>query len=154
MKGFVDVRLFLQDFKGKRTVNGEAIIDVPGRAKQANDKRYGDIIISAQGIIDFDTLVDLADEAGRIDEVDSKDGITFYHVPCEFNRIKYKTKEGYGYGVKVHLGDDEFYVNRYFFANAKQEHRLKKNNLLPLFTDVVDEEAELPDDTVETEDNE
>ena len=154
MKGFVDVRLFLQDFKGKRTVNGEAIIDVPGRAKQANDKRYGDIIISAQGIIDFDTLVDLADEAGRIDEVDSKDGITFYHVPCEFNRIKYKTKEGYGYGVKVHLGDDEFYVNRYFFANAKQEHRLKKNNLLSTFTDVVDEDAELPDDTNEAEDNE
>ena len=154
MKGFVDVRLFLQDYKGKRTINGEAIIEIPGRAKQANDKRYGDIIIPAQGIIDFDTLVDLADEAGRIDEVDSKDGITFYHVPCEFNRIKYKTKEGYGYGVKVHLGDDEFYVNRYFFANPKQEHRLKKNSLLSLFTDVVDEEAELPDDTVESEENE
>ncbi len=154
MEGFVDVRLYLQDFKGKRTVNGEAIIEIPGRTKKANDNRYGDIIITADKIIDFDTLVDLAEDANRIDEIDSREGITFYHVPCQFNRIKYKTKEGFGYGVKVHLGNDEFYVNRYFFANPKQEHRLKKNKLLSLFTDVVDEEAELPDDTVESEDNE
>ena len=146
MEGFVDVRLYLQDFKGKRTVNGEAIIEIPGRVKKANDNRYGDIIITADKIIDFDTLVGLAEEANRIDEIDSREGITFYHVPCEFNRIKYKTKEGYGYGVKAHLGNDDFYANRYFFANAKQEHRLKKNNMLSMFTDVVDEEAELPGD--------
>ena len=154
MEGFVDVRFFLNDRNGRRTVNGEAIIEVPGRSKKVNDKRYGDVIITAEQIIDFDTLVDLAEDANRIDEIDSKEGITFYHVPCQFNRIKYKTKEGFGHGVKVHLGDDEFYVNRYFFANAKQEHRLKKNNLLSTFTDVVDEDAELPDDTNEAEDNE
>lgn len=154
MEGFVDVRFFLNDRNGRRTVNGEAIIEVPGRSKKVNDKRYGDVIITAEQIIDFDTLVDLAEDANRIDEIDSREGITFYHVPCQFNRIKYKTKEGFGHGVKVHLGNDEFYVNRYFFANPKQEHRLKKNKLLPLFTDVIDEEAELPDDTVETEDNE
>ncbi len=151
MKGFVDVRLFLQDFKGKRTVNGEAIIEVPGRAKQANDKRYGDIIIPAQGVIDFDTLVDLADEAGRIDEIDSKEGITFYHVPCEFNHLKYPTKDEWYYGVKAHLGDDEFYVNRYFFANKKQEHRLKKNNMLNMFTDVVATEEDLPEELNKSE---
>ena len=151
MEGFVDVRLFLNDHKGRRTVKGEAIIEIPGRAKKVNDNRYGDIIIDEDKIIDFDTLVDLAEEANRIDEIDSQEGIIFYHVPCQFNRIKYKTREGYGYGVKVHLGNDEFYVNRYFFANPKQEHRLKKNNLLSLFTDVEDAEAVLPDEATEEE---
>ena len=47
MEGFVDVRFFLNDRNGRRTVNGEAIIEVPGRSKKVNDKRYGDVIITA-----------------------------------------------------------------------------------------------------------
>lgn len=144
MKGFVDVRLFLQDYKGKKTINGEAIIEIPGRAKQANDKRYGDIIIPAEKLIDFDTLVELAEQANKLDEIDSKEGFTLYHVPCEFNHLKYPSKDEWYYGVLAHLGNDEFYANRYFFANKKQEHRLKKNNMLGMFTDVIATEEDIP----------
>ena len=149
MKGIVDVRLFLNEFKGKRTVNGEAIIAVGNGEKLANDKRHEDIIIPAVGIVDYDTLVCLADDANRIDEVDSKDGITFYNVPAEFNHKKYDTKDEWYYEVKVHLGDDEFYANRCFFANRKQLHRLKKNNMLGMFTDCVKEDGDVTPEDVE-----
>ena len=154
MKGHVDVKFYVQSFNGVKRVNAEAIISDTERLRKANDKRYADLSVAGKDLIDFETLQCLAIDAGKIDQLDSKEGITFENVPAEFNRKKYPTKDEYYHEIKVHLGNDEFYVNRYFFANPKQEHRLKKNKLLSLFTDVVDEEAELPDDTVETEENE
>ena len=152
MKGTVDVRLFLQDNKGRRKVNAEAIILNEGAVKKANDKRYGDLIVPQEDLIDFDTLVCLAEDAGRIDEIDSRDGITFYNVPAEFSRKKYDTKDEYYYEIKVHLGNDEFYVNRCFFLKPKHLYRFKKLKTSIVFTDKEKEAGDItPEDLKELE---
>ena len=152
MKGFVDVRLFLSDNKGRRIVNAEAIIANEGRVKKVNDKRYGDLIVPQRDLIDFDTLVCLAEDQNRIDEIDSKDGITFYNVPAEFSKKKYDTKDEYYYEIKVHLGNDEFYVNRCFFLHGKQLYRLKKIKTSIIFDLKEKEEGDItPDDLKELE---
>lgn len=152
MKGFVDVRLFLSDNKGRRIVNAEAIIANEGRVKKVNDKRYGDLIVPQRDLIDFDTLVCLAEDQNRIDEIDSKDGITFYNVPAEFSKKKYDTKDEYYYEIKVHLGNDEFYVNRCFFLHGKQLYRLKKIKTSIVFDLKEKEEGDItPDDLKELE---
>ena len=152
MKGFVDVRLFLSDNKGRRIVNAEAIIANEGRVKKVNDKRYGDLIVPQRDLIDFDTLVCLAEDQNRIDEIDSKDGITFYNVPAEFSKKKYDTKDEYYYEIKVHLGNDEFYVNRCFFLHGKQLYRLKKIKTSIVFDLKEKEEGDItPDDLKDLE---
>ena len=152
MQGFVDVRFFLQDFKGKRRVNAEAIITNEGRLKKTNDQRYGDLIVPQENLIDFDTLVCLAEDAGRIEEIDSKDGITFYNVPAEFSKKKYDSKDEYYYEIKVHLGNDEFYANRCFFLTGKQLYRFKKLKTSIEFTEKEKEADDItPDDLKELE---
>ncbi len=152
MKGKVDVKFYVQEYKGVRKVNAEAIISNLGREKKLNDSRYQDVIVTAKDLIDFETLQCLADDAGLIDLIDSKEGVTFTNVDAEFNHKKYRTKDEWYYEIKVHLGNDEFYANRCFFPNRKHLHRLNKMKTGITFTDCEAQEDDITpeDQTTET----
>jgi hypothetical protein len=152
MKGHVDVKFYVQSFNGVKRVNAEAIISDTERLRKANDKRYADLSVAGKYLIDFETLQCLAIDAGKIDQLVSKEGITFENVPAEFNRKKYPTKDEYYHEIKVHLGNDEFYVKRCFFLNRKHLHMLSKINTNVEFTDSVAEDGDLtPDDLIQDE---
>jgi hypothetical protein len=72
MKGHVDLKFYVQRFKGVKKVNAEVIIFDTERLRKANDKRYADLSVGGKDLIDFETLQCLAIDAGKIDQLDSK----------------------------------------------------------------------------------